>query len=193
MNRTRLAIAVVIVVMIILFMFLACGFLLGRLLSAPATRRSANTSTLITQVQGLAQLVTVKYTLEKVVVLEDYKIYGENRVILVAHGTVKAGVDLTKLRPGDVTIQGRSATLRLPWATITDVYLDEAQTEVVEQSTGLLRRFDKGLQQDARREALDTIRRNARYTGIVDEANVRARELLTHFLEPLGFDTVQFK
>ena len=44
--------------------------------------------------------MTVKYVLEKVVVLEDAKWYGENRVILVAHGIVKAGVDLQKLQPG---------------------------------------------------------------------------------------------
>jgi len=35
--------------------------------------------------------------LEKVVILEDAKWYGENRVLLLAHGIVKAGMDLKRV------------------------------------------------------------------------------------------------
>lgn len=170
------------------------GLLLSRFLgSSPARYANLNTATLVTQVQGLAQLVSVKYVMEKVVLLEDVNLFGENRVLLVAHGTVKAGVDLAKLKPGDVEVHGQKVVLRLPMATITDCYLDEGQTQVVEESTGLLRRYDKDLQQNARREGLDAIRRAARYSGILDDANQRAQLQARTFLQALGFAEVEFR
>ena len=64
-----------------------------------------NTATILKQVQTLSDLVTVKYVLEKVIILEDIKWYGENRVLLVAHGIVKAGVDLKEIKLQDVRLK----------------------------------------------------------------------------------------
>ena len=112
--------------------------------------KSLNTATVIQQVQTLSQLVTVKYVMEKVVVVEDVKWFGDNRVLLVAHGVVKAGVDFGQMKAEDVDISGKSLSVCLPHAQITDAYLDDKQTRVVERSTGLLRLFDKDLEQTAR-------------------------------------------
>src|SRR6266498_4813778 len=87
-----------------------------------------NTATILQQVQTLSDLVTVKYVLEKVVILEDIKWYGENRVLLLAHGIVKAGVDLQEIKPQDVRLEPKRAIITLPLAKITDVYLDEHRT-----------------------------------------------------------------
>lgn len=152
-----------------------------------------NTATILTQIQPLAQLVTVKYVMEKVVVLEDVRLYGENRVLLVAHGIVKAGVDLGRLTPQDVRPDGARVRVRLPTAAITDAYLDEQKTQVLEHSTGLLRRFDKDLQQQARAQGLDDIRRAARNHGILEDANERARLQLRTLLLQLGFSEVEFE
>src|SRR5947208_3360333 len=122
-----------------------------RLSSSSSSPKVQSTATLLKEVQTLSQLVTVKYVLEKVVILEDVKWYGENRVLLLAHGVVKAGVDLQKLPPDDVRMEGNKVVLKLPRATITDVYLDEQRTQIIENSTGLLRAFDKTLEQNARR------------------------------------------
>ena len=138
-------------------------------------------------------MVTVKYVMEKVVILEDVRIYGENRVLLVAHGVVKAGVDLSKIERGDIEVDGTNVTIRLPRCTITDVYLDEDKTQVLEHSTGLLRRFDKDLQQNARREGLDAIRRAARDSGILDEAQTRAELQLRLFFNQFGFTEIEFR
>ena len=54
-----------------------------------------NTATVLRQVQTLSQLVMVKHAMEKVVVMEDVKGFGESRVLLVANGVVKAGVDFS--------------------------------------------------------------------------------------------------
>src|SRR5213082_1091796 len=132
--------------------------------SAPP--RIQNTATMLKQVQTLSQLVTVKYVLEKVVILEDIKWYGENRVLLVAHGIVKAGVDLKEIKLQDVRLEEKKVLLRLPLARITDAYLDDQKTRVVDRTTGLLRAFDKDLEQNARRQAVNDLRIAARYNGI---------------------------
>lgn len=150
-----------------------------------------NTATVLRQVQTLSQLVTVKYVMEKVVVMEDVKWFGESRVLLVANGVVKAGVDFSRLRPEDVRVTEKKIALHLPAAQITDAYLDDRQTRVVERTTGLLRTFDKDLEQTARQLAVDEIRRGARTAGILKDADDRARAQVQNLFEQMGL-TVEF-
>jgi hypothetical protein len=178
-------------------MFLGAGLLLGFFLPRWSGFSSApkiyNTATMLQQVQTLSQLVTVKYVLEKVVVLEDVKWLGENRVLMVAHGTVKAGIDLQQLQPADLQVSNRKIVIKLPPAQITDAYLDEKQTRVVERSTGLLRTFDKDLEQTARQNAVDDIRRAARTGGILKDADDRARAQVAALFKQMGFEKVEFR
>lgn len=153
----------------------------------------ADTTSVVHEVQTLSDIVTVKYVIEKVVVLEDVKWYGENRVLLLAHGVVKAGIDLKRLQPADVTIAGKTITLRLPAPQITDAYLDDKATQVIDHTTGLLRTFDKDLEQTARQNAVDDIARAARKGGILDDANQRAHSELDAFFKRAGFETVVFR
>jgi hypothetical protein len=169
---------------------LSLGLLLPRLPTQAAGPASGlDTSTLIQEVQGLSELVTVKYVLEKVVVLEDVRWYGGNRVLLLAHGIVKAGVDLRALQPEDLQLEGNRVLVKLPPATITDVYLEENSTRVIEHWTGLLRAFDKDLQIAARRQAIDELRRSARHSGIHEDAQEQAQQLLRTFFGQLGLET----
>jgi hypothetical protein len=169
---------------------LLVGLVMPRLpLQAIAPAPAAmNTATLIQEVQGMSELVTVKYVLEKVVVLEDVRWYGDNRVLLLAHGIVKAGVDLRALQPHDVVVENDKVLIALPAATITDVYLDENKTRVIEHTTGLLRAFDKDLQIAARRQAVEELRRTAGLNGIQDDAQEQARQVLSRFFGQLGLE-----
>ncbi len=152
-----------------------------------------DTASVVHEIQPLAELVTVKYVMDKVVVLEDVKWYGENRVLLLAHGVVKAGIDLKRLSPDDVKISGKKISLRLPVPQITDAYLDDKASQVIDHSTGLLRAFDKDLEQAARQNAVDDIARAARRGGILDDANKRARTEIETLLKRAGFETVEFR
>jgi hypothetical protein len=169
------------------------GFTVRHWLKFGSGLREENTATVVEQVQTLSDLVTVKYVLEKVVILEDAKWYGENRVLLLAHGVVKAGTDLKRITPNDVTISGKKISLRLPSPQITDAYLDDKNSQVIDHATGLLRAFDKDLEQTARANAVDDIRRAARVDGILDEADKRARLELELFLRQAGFEKVEFR
>jgi Protein of unknown function (DUF4230) len=181
----------VIIVAAIFVFGLWLGFKLTRLVSGTGLHEE-NTATVVQQIQTLSDLVTVKYVMEKVVILEDAKWYGENRVLLLAHGIVKAGIDLKRLKPSDVEISGKSIRIHLPPPQITDAYLDDSQTRVIDYTTGLLREFDKNLEQTARANAVDDIRRAARNAGILDDASKQARLELALFLNQAGYDHVEF-
>jgi hypothetical protein len=181
------------VVLVILTGGIWLGFTIMHWMKSGSGLHEENTATVIQQVQTLSDLVTVKYVLEKVVILEDVKWYGENRVLLLAHGIVKAGIDLKRVTPEDVTISGKTISLRLPPPQITDAYLDDPRSQVIDHTTGLLRAFDKDLEQTARQNAVDDIRRAARTDGILDEADKRARLELELFLRQAGFEQVEFR
>lgn len=200
--KNRLAIALVVVAALI-------GLSVTAMLALLVTRKSAqpkitSTATVVMQIQSLSELVTVKYVLEKVVPVEAPKpntfdnlpgISGlrDDKIILLAHGVVKAGVDLGKVTPGDVEVSGEKITLAVPSARVTDAYLDERNTQVLDRQTGLLRTFDKGLERTARQYALAEIQRAARQNGIEREANERAKEQLLRLLKSLGYKEVEIR
>src|SRR5258708_7600779 len=103
--------------------------------------RVENTSTVVEQIQTLSDLVTVKYVLQKVEVVDSPPdstlgkfVQGDNKVLLLAQGIVKAGIDLKKLKPDDVLVSGKKISIKLPPPQITDAYLDDSQTKVIERT-----------------------------------------------------------
>lgn len=169
------------------------GVFLPRVLGLTSRTRTYNTATLLRQVQTLSQLVTVEYVMEKVVVAEDVKWFGENRVLMVAHGIVKAGIDLSRLEPGDLRVSDKTIVIKLPPPQITDTYLDDKQTRIIERTTGLLRAFDKDLEQSVRQNAVADISRAARNGGILKDAETRAHAQLTNLFRQLGYEKVEFR
>jgi hypothetical protein len=113
--------------------------------------------------------------------------------LLLAHGIVKAGIDLKKLTANDLQINQKKITVTLPPPQITDAYLDEKLTQVIDRKTGLLAPPDKDLEQTTRQHALDDIRRAARDDGILKDADERARDQLKNLFHQLGFSEVEFR
>jgi hypothetical protein len=195
--KNRLAIALVVVALVI-------GLMIAALLALMILRRGggirvANTPSVVMQIQSLSELVTVKYVIEKVIFAETTttniidRLRGTDKIILLGHGIVKAGVDMSGVRAEDVKVNGNSIRLALPPAVVTDGYLDEDATQVLDRQTGLLRPYDRKLEQQARQEARTEILRAARKSGIEREANERAREQLTKFLQSLGYKEVEVR
>ena len=176
------------------------GSKLPRLFGRAGPTRAYNTPVLLQQVQTLSDLVTVKYVLERVEVWDDPPagvlaqfVAGNNRILLLAHGVVKAGVDLGELKAEDLRVQGNTIWINLPPAHITDAYLDDQETKVVERTTGFLRTFDKDLEQNIRRAAVEDLRLAAGRGGILGDADERARKQLARFFKMMGFEKVEFR
>lgn len=174
-------------------MGLAGGWFLARWGPILFNRSPFAGTAVVLQIQGLAELTTVRYVIEKIVLVEDARFYGVNRVVLVAHGVIRAGIDLAKLGPQDIRIEGGLVEVSLPAPEILEAYLDEEQTRVLDDSTGLFRRFDKTLQQEARRKGLAQVRLAALESGILEEARRRARLELESLLRRLGFAEIRIR
>jgi hypothetical protein len=191
---------VLLLIVLLFCLGLVCGVKLSGLFSVSSPARRYDTAVLLKQVQSLSELVTVKYVMEKTEVWDDPPqnvlaqfFSGDNHILLLAHGIVKAGVDLSRLKPEDLHVQGTTVTIKLPPADITDAYLDDTQTKVVERKTGFLRTFDKDLEQNIRSVAIEDIRNAAGRGGIREEADKRARAVLTSLFHQLGFEKVEFQ
>src|SRR5205809_6029133 len=135
--RTRLAIIAVAVAFLIgLAIFV--GAIVPWLLRHKPEPKPYETATILKQVQGLSELVTVKFVFEKAVRFDDaeqHTVFADLRkssILLLAHGVVKAGVDLSQLNPEDVQVSGSKVAVTLPRAVVTDAYLDDRQTQVFE-------------------------------------------------------------
>lgn len=201
MFKTRLA-NIALVLVLVFGLGLLLGVFFPRWAVRGTTTKVYSTATILKQVQTLSQLVTVKYVMEKV---EEFdaapnstfgqwmvSITGEPRVLLLAHGIVKAGIDLSKVRSDDLRVAEQKIVIKLPPPEITDAYLDEKLTRVIERQNGRFLPFDKDLEQTARQNAIDDIRRAARNTGILKDAEERAQAQLVHLCRELGFQEVEF-
>jgi hypothetical protein len=151
----------------------------------------------VSQIQRLNRLETVQYNVDTVVeghrtsslnILPDLLV--GDRLLLVVHGQVVAGVDLSQLRPESVHINGKSVSVDLPPSTIFSSRIDEAKTRVFARSTGLLVPVDPNLETDTRRTAETQVQDAATKDGILDTARSNARSSVGSLLRGFGFEQV---
>ncbi|MFZ5808986.1 MAG: DUF4230 domain-containing protein [Chloroflexota bacterium] len=152
--------------------------------------------TIIHSVRSLARLETIQYSVEKVITAESGQgafgfLFGD-RLLLVAHGIVIAGVDLEKLSPQDMRLQDGVLTVKLPAAEIFIATLDNEKTYVYDRETGLLSKGNIQLESDARRAAEEEIRKAAEEDGILLQAEKNAQAYLLRLFLQLGYKDVIF-
>lgn len=147
------------------------------------------------KVRSMARLETTAYFLSTVVEVEkqpDWPFTGQ-RLLLVAYGQVTAGVDLAKIQEADVEVVGEQVIVHLPAAEVFDVYIREDSTYVYDYEKGIFARFDKTLETQARRRALDEFQSTALANGILEEAGDRAEWEIQRLLLLLGYEAVTFR
>ncbi len=153
-------------------------------------------ATIVREVRSLSRLETVVYTVEKVITAESGQgalafLFGD-KLLLVAHGQVIAGVDLGKVRDGDVTVTADDRVmLILPPAEVFAYYLDNEKTFVYDRETGVFG-MKPDLETAARQAAEQEILRAALADGILETADRNARSFLEGFIKSFGFQEVIF-
>lgn len=161
--------------------------------SSKAALRSWSSASVITQIQHLKQLVTVRYSLQRVVGLKEPRgAFGEESILLMVQGEAQAGVDLAALKPSDVALSdNRTVTLRLPGAKIFATYIDEKQTKVWDRHMTWWTPwipYDPELEHKARLQAIDDLRAAALNMGILNQAQKNAESAICDFLKALKID-----
>lgn len=152
--------------------------------------------TVIQSVRSLARLETIQYTVEKVIVAETRQgpfgfLFGD-RLLLIAHGQVIAGIDLEKLQPGDLEVREGVLYVTLPAAEIFVAALDSDQTYIYDRELGVLSRGDVNLETAARSAAEAEIEKAALEDGILAQADRNAENYLYRLLRELGYGEVIF-
>jgi hypothetical protein len=152
--------------------------------------------TIISEVQALARLETIRYTVEKVITAETNQgslaaLFGD-RLLFVAHGYVIAGIDMSKIKPEDLQLDGNTLNVRLPVAEVLVATLDNDKSYVYDRQTGLFTQGDPNLETQARQVAEQEILKAAIADGILDNAAVNSQTYLRWFFETLGYRQVDF-
>ncbi len=96
--------------------------LLGHMWSAVTGRTltiDVSQPTVVDRIQRLQRLETVVYTMDKIVTGAKENPFLPNflagdRLLMLVHGEVVAGIDFSSLKPGDVLLDGKQIHLHLP-------------------------------------------------------------------------------
>jgi hypothetical protein len=156
-----------------------------------------NSSAVVKEVRQLNELVTVRYSVEKVVGMKEQKSpVGAESILLLVQGQVLAGVDLSRLTPDDVTMHGHKRLgIRLGKPHIQEAFIDERYTKVWDRSITWWTPWvsaDLDLEHKARMQAIDDIKKAALAMGILGEARKNAETSIRVLLQPFGFEETVF-
>ena len=161
-------------------------------------RRIVDVPAVVQQIQRLSELVTVKYSIQKVIGLEEQKVpFGSEKVLLMVQATVLGGVDLSQVSTQDVTeADAGSVTIRLPAPRVMHVFVNDNETKVWDRSKTWWTPwvdFNPELEQNARRAALEAVQQAALQMGILSNAQQNAENTLREFLRTSGISNVTFR
>ena len=161
-----------------------------------STRVDTSTPAVVEKIRQLSRLETVDYSIDKIVEGSRQNPDPPNflvgdKLMLVAHGDVIAGVDLSQLQAADVSVDGNHVLVRLPQAQVLSTRLDNAHTRVYSRNTGLLVEADPNLESEVRQAAEDQFTQAALADGVLDKARQSARASVSALLHGLGFQQVE--
>lgn len=156
-------------------------------------------ASILLAVRDLARLETFEVHVEKVIDLTDRQshlfglVEASDAILLVAVGNATLGVDLSKVGEDDVTMDpvSKTARLRLPAPELLQAGLDEKATYVYTRSTSVLARRNEQLESQARREAVEAIRKVALQPDMMARARAQAERQLRALVSRLGADHVE--
>jgi hypothetical protein len=144
----------------------------------------------VQRVRQLSRLETASYTIQTVIEINQsqgnpiFDFFAGDALLLIAQGTVVAGVDLSVLTSDDVTVapDGRTVTLRLPPAQIFTTTLDNEATRVYSRNRGWFAPENKDLESQARQQAEQQILLAACEDGVLSKASEQAEQAMRQFL-----------
>ncbi len=178
---------------------LLSGFGLIPAVTAPPTVISGEA--VMQEIRQISRLETTTYTIERVIeVRQSDPVWPDwlrgDRLLLIANGTIVAGVDMGQVQASDVTVSpdGKSVTVKLPPVQIfnRDSILNNQKTRVYDRQQGLLAPTNNDLETQARQAAEGQLLQAACDEGIMQHATDDAQQSVSKMLSLLKMQvTVQ--
>lgn len=188
----RSYILTIFLLLILVALAISIGFLYGK---KPSWYVNTDRVSILKEVKQLQRLETAQYNIEKIVDAGttgsslNQLLFGD-KLLLIAHGEVIAGFDLSNLKENDIYINGTKITIQLPAAQILMSRLDNEKTEVYDRRTGILTKGNIDLETQARAEAEKSIRQAACDSDILATAAENGKKQLMTVFNGLGFADV---
>ena len=156
----------------------------------PIVHKVKNATAIAQKIQELQELTSTVQTMETIVPTSAERKLGDfpvatTRLIYVARGEIRAGVDLSKLTDKNIKIGNNSIEINLPAAEILDSKIDVKNSRVYDYNRGFLNLgpdVAPELQTLAQRQTLTEIVDTACKEGILTTANQRAKETIAQLL-----------
>jgi len=154
------------------------------------------TPVLIKEVNNLAQLVTISFYDE--IVMDSSKPRNlpsfpglrpvPDHIVLLAKGTVLAGIDLKKIDSGKVFVLKDSVNIDLPPAELLNIIINPSNFEVFDEEG----KWGSAEVLQIKQRMVHKIRQRALDNNALLKADERARQVLERFLRGVGFRQVTF-
>ncbi|HEX2697186.1 MAG TPA: DUF4230 domain-containing protein [Anaerolineales bacterium] len=153
--------------------------------------------TYINQIQALARLETIQFSVQQVVEADFNQgtfgfIFG-NKILCQVKAKIIAGIDMQKLQPGDLSVQNGVLYVKLPAPEIFVNAVDESQTQIFDLQTGAFANPDPNQVIVCIQAAKDKIYKAAIDDGIYDLAEQNAETYLAKFFTALGYKNTIFQ
>lgn len=147
-------------------------------------------SIVIHQVRDASELTTTVFAMQAIVPTSQDRAIGKltvgtTKLLYIAHGEVRAGVDLEALTAKDVEVRNDTLRIRIPPPRILDSKIDVNRSSVYDYNRGFLSLgpdVAPEVQTLAEREALQKIVAAACANSLLPEANDRAKFVVTQLL-----------
>ena len=157
--------------------------------------RTLDAPAMVREIQGLSELVSVKYTVQKVVGLEEKKSpVGSEKLLLIVQAEVLAGVDLSSLPAGSIRIlPDKQVKVALPQARIFHIVIDDKETKVWDRQITWWTPWvspNPDLERQARLAATKSVEQAAVEMGILEQARRNAETVIRNLLQTAGAKSV---
>lgn len=141
-------------------------------------------SVIVHQVREVSELTTAMFEMDAVVPVSEKGFLAESKLLYIAHGNVRVGVNLSEFKADDVQVEEDKITVTLPPLKVLDSKLDLDHSSVYSYDRGSLGWGPDvvNLQAQAQREAIRKVEEAACQNWLIKTASERVQQTVEHLL-----------
>ena len=147
-----------------------------------------DTPVIVTKIRSLGELTTACYYDEIVLTGTKQNLLSDDRLVIIAKGTVRAGIDLMEMTDDRLRFSGDTVFVRLPAPQYLDIIVNPSDFEVFAETGKWTHEQVTSLQNTARQRLL----MGADHYGLKSKAYEGAMEAVTDLLVASGYTYIRF-
>ncbi|MFD2968988.1 DUF4230 domain-containing protein [Sphingobacterium bambusae] len=167
------------------------GIIVWMLLAKYSNKPTTETShqILVERIEAMGKLELVKYKLSDVVEHKTISTFlPDASVLLIVKADAVGCIDLTKLNPDNIVVQGDSVSLQLPRPEICYIKIDHAGSRVYDTKMAFFR--EAALVDEAFKSAERQVEKEVAKSDILLQTKNNAMHVFRPLLEGLGFKRI---